>query len=130
MRRVGAGFKPALPRPTPCAWCAVPAPRHCEPREAIQAQYPRLTQRPGAPSLRAPPHLRYVGRIGARQSSAGSVTYVCFPPGTGLLRTCNWVRIAHLPVLRNDGLLNGYLFNTRTKPTSRVPPVQTSVSDI
>ncbi|MDR0937233.1 MAG: hypothetical protein LBM98_11185 [Oscillospiraceae bacterium] len=36
----------------------------------------RPTSRRRAPSLRAPPHLRYVGRLGARQSSAGSVTYV------------------------------------------------------
>ncbi|MDR0937578.1 MAG: hypothetical protein LBM98_12955 [Oscillospiraceae bacterium] len=35
--------------------------------------------------------------------SAGSVTYVCCPPGTGLLRTCNTLRIASLPVLRKDG---------------------------
>ncbi|MDR0936156.1 MAG: hypothetical protein LBM98_05675, partial [Oscillospiraceae bacterium] len=47
--------------------------------------------------------LRYVGRIGARQSSAGSVTYVSADCGTGLLRTCNALRIAGLPVLRNDG---------------------------
>ncbi|MDR0936474.1 MAG: hypothetical protein LBM98_07345 [Oscillospiraceae bacterium] len=47
--------------------------------------------------------MRYVGRIGARQSSAGSVTYVCCPPGTGLLRTCNVLRIAGFPVLRKDG---------------------------
>ncbi|MDR0935758.1 MAG: hypothetical protein LBM98_03645 [Oscillospiraceae bacterium] len=47
--------------------------------------------------------MRYVGRIGAKQSSAGRITYVCFSPGTGLLRTCNTLRIAGLPVLRNDG---------------------------
>ncbi|MDR0937132.1 MAG: hypothetical protein LBM98_10665, partial [Oscillospiraceae bacterium] len=47
--------------------------------------------------------LRYVGRIGARQSSAGSVTYVSADCGTGLLRTCNALRIAGLPVLRKDG---------------------------
>ncbi|MDR0936507.1 MAG: hypothetical protein LBM98_07510 [Oscillospiraceae bacterium] len=47
--------------------------------------------------------MRYVGCIGARQSSAGSVTYGCFASGTGLLRTCNVLRIAGLPVLRNDG---------------------------
>ncbi|MDR0937043.1 MAG: hypothetical protein LBM98_10220 [Oscillospiraceae bacterium] len=47
--------------------------------------------------------MRYVERIGARQSSAGGITYVCFAPGTGLLRTCNALRIAGLPVLRNDG---------------------------
>ncbi|MDR0935797.1 MAG: hypothetical protein LBM98_03845 [Oscillospiraceae bacterium] len=70
--------------------------------------------------------MRYVGRLGARQSSAGSVTYVCCPPGTGLLRTCNVLRIAGLPVLRNDGLLNGYLMNTRPKPA---PLGQTPVSD-
>ncbi|MDR0937573.1 MAG: hypothetical protein LBM98_12930 [Oscillospiraceae bacterium] len=47
--------------------------------------------------------MRYVGRLGARQSSAGSVTYVSCPPGTGLLRTCNALRIAGVAVLRNDG---------------------------
>ncbi|MDR0936819.1 MAG: hypothetical protein LBM98_09080 [Oscillospiraceae bacterium] len=47
--------------------------------------------------------MRYVGRLGARQSSAGSVTYVCFAPGTGLLSTCNVLRIVGIPVLRNDG---------------------------
>ncbi|MDR0935955.1 MAG: hypothetical protein LBM98_04655 [Oscillospiraceae bacterium] len=47
--------------------------------------------------------MRYVGRIGARQSSAGSVTYVSADCGTGLLRTCNILRIAGVPVLRNDG---------------------------
>ncbi|MDR0936907.1 MAG: hypothetical protein LBM98_09520 [Oscillospiraceae bacterium] len=47
--------------------------------------------------------MRYVGRTGARQSSAGSITSVCFARGTGLLRTCNLVRIAGLPVLRKDG---------------------------
>ncbi|MDR0936910.1 MAG: hypothetical protein LBM98_09535 [Oscillospiraceae bacterium] len=47
--------------------------------------------------------MRYVGRTGARQSSAGGVTYVCSSPGTGLLRTCNLVRISSLAVLRNDG---------------------------
>ncbi|MDR0937703.1 MAG: hypothetical protein LBM98_13605 [Oscillospiraceae bacterium] len=47
--------------------------------------------------------MRYVGRIGARQSSAGSVTYVSAVCCTGLLRTCNALRIAGLPVLRNDG---------------------------
>ncbi|MDR0935764.1 MAG: hypothetical protein LBM98_03675 [Oscillospiraceae bacterium] len=47
--------------------------------------------------------MRYVPLRPARQSSAGSITYVCFAPGTGLLRTCNIVRIASLPVLRKDG---------------------------
>ncbi|MDR0937447.1 MAG: hypothetical protein LBM98_12295 [Oscillospiraceae bacterium] len=47
--------------------------------------------------------MRYVEVKPARQSSAGSVTYVCFSPGTELLRTCNALRIASLPVLRNDG---------------------------
>ncbi|MDR0935052.1 MAG: hypothetical protein LBM98_00035 [Oscillospiraceae bacterium] len=51
--------------------------------------------------------MRYVQCIGTKQSSAGSVTYVCFPPGTGLLRTCNVLRIAGLPVLRNDGAPQG-----------------------
>ncbi|MDR0936705.1 MAG: hypothetical protein LBM98_08500 [Oscillospiraceae bacterium] len=47
--------------------------------------------------------MRYVGLKPARQSSAGSVTYVSGVPTTGLLRTCNTLRIASLPVLRNDG---------------------------
>ncbi|MDR0935141.1 MAG: hypothetical protein LBM98_00495 [Oscillospiraceae bacterium] len=47
--------------------------------------------------------MRYVGRIGARQSSAGSVTYVSADCGTGLLRACNVLRIAGVPALRNDG---------------------------
>ncbi|MDR0937242.1 MAG: hypothetical protein LBM98_11235 [Oscillospiraceae bacterium] len=42
----------------------------------------------------------------ARQSSAGSVTYVSVVCTTGLLRTCNALRIASLPVLRNDGLFS------------------------
>ncbi|MDR0937623.1 MAG: hypothetical protein LBM98_13185 [Oscillospiraceae bacterium] len=36
--------------------------------------------------MRAAESVRYVGMKPARQSSAGSVTYVIFPPGTGLLR--------------------------------------------
>ncbi|MDR0935549.1 MAG: hypothetical protein LBM98_02570 [Oscillospiraceae bacterium] len=47
--------------------------------------------------------MRYVALRPARQSSAGSVTYVYYAPGTGLLRTCNVLRIAGVPVLRNDG---------------------------
>ncbi|MDR0937452.1 MAG: hypothetical protein LBM98_12320 [Oscillospiraceae bacterium] len=47
--------------------------------------------------------MRYVERIGTKQSSAGSVTYVSLVCTTGLLRTCNIVRIAGVPVLRNDG---------------------------
>ncbi|MDR0937419.1 MAG: hypothetical protein LBM98_12155 [Oscillospiraceae bacterium] len=47
--------------------------------------------------------MRYVQRIGTKQSSAGSVTYVSLVRTTGLLRTCNVLRIASLPVLRNDG---------------------------
>ncbi|MDR0937587.1 MAG: hypothetical protein LBM98_13005 [Oscillospiraceae bacterium] len=47
--------------------------------------------------------MRYVGRIAAKQSSAGSVTYVSFAITTGLLRTCNTLRISGVPVLRNDG---------------------------
>ncbi|MDR0936139.1 MAG: hypothetical protein LBM98_05590 [Oscillospiraceae bacterium] len=54
------------------------------------------------PSLRAAERLRYVGMRPARQSSAAVRRYVCFPPGTGLLRTCNVLRIASVPVLRND----------------------------
>ncbi|MDR0936806.1 MAG: hypothetical protein LBM98_09010 [Oscillospiraceae bacterium] len=53
--------------------------------------------------MRAAESPRYVALKPARQSSAGSVTYVCFPPGTGLLRTCNAVRISGVPVLRKDG---------------------------
>ncbi|MDR0935827.1 MAG: hypothetical protein LBM98_03995 [Oscillospiraceae bacterium] len=64
--------------------------------------------------------MRYVERIGARQSSAGGITYVCFAPGTGLLRTCNALRIAGLPVLRNNGFLNPYLLNTRSYLCSAV----------
>ncbi|MDR0935059.1 MAG: hypothetical protein LBM98_00080 [Oscillospiraceae bacterium] len=50
--------------------------------------------------------MRYVQRIGTKQSSAGSVTYVSWVITTGLLRTCNVLRIANLPVLRNDGLIS------------------------
>ncbi|MDR0936688.1 MAG: hypothetical protein LBM98_08415 [Oscillospiraceae bacterium] len=64
--------------------------------------------------------MRYVGRIGARQSSAGSVTYVCFAPGTGLLRTCNTVRIAGLPVLRNDG--RGFALAPAGRTPRLIPP--------
>ncbi|MDR0935734.1 MAG: hypothetical protein LBM98_03520 [Oscillospiraceae bacterium] len=53
--------------------------------------------------MRAQARLRHVQRLGAKQSSAAVRRYVCFPPGTGLLRTCNAVRISGLPVLRNDG---------------------------
>ncbi|MDR0936040.1 MAG: hypothetical protein LBM98_05085 [Oscillospiraceae bacterium] len=48
---------------------------------------------------------RYVTSIAAKQSSAGSVTYVSVAYTTGLLRTCNALRIASPPVLRNDELL-------------------------
>ncbi|MDR0935292.1 MAG: hypothetical protein LBM98_01270 [Oscillospiraceae bacterium] len=47
--------------------------------------------------------MRYVGLKPARQSSAGSVTYVSLVCTTGLLRTCNVLRIAGVPVLRKDG---------------------------
>ncbi|MDR0935852.1 MAG: hypothetical protein LBM98_04135 [Oscillospiraceae bacterium] len=47
--------------------------------------------------------MRYVPLRPARQSSAGGVTYVSVALTTGLLRTCNIVCIASLPVLRNDG---------------------------
>ncbi|MDR0936291.1 MAG: hypothetical protein LBM98_06390 [Oscillospiraceae bacterium] len=43
--------------------------------------------------------MRYVPVKPARQSSAGSVTYVSCPPGTGLLRACNIVRIASAAAL-------------------------------
>ncbi|MDR0936698.1 MAG: hypothetical protein LBM98_08465 [Oscillospiraceae bacterium] len=42
-------------------------------------------------------------RIGAKQSSAAVRRYVSLAFTTGLLRTCNRVRIASVPVLRNDG---------------------------
>ncbi|MDR0935234.1 MAG: hypothetical protein LBM98_00965 [Oscillospiraceae bacterium] len=48
--------------------------------------------------------MRYVPLTPAKQPSAAVRRYVCYPPGTGLLRTCNTVRIAHFPVLRNDEL--------------------------
>ncbi|MDR0935913.1 MAG: hypothetical protein LBM98_04440 [Oscillospiraceae bacterium] len=47
--------------------------------------------------------MRYVECIGAKQSSAGSRRYVSLAFTTGLLRTCNALRISRLPVLRNDG---------------------------
>ncbi|MDR0937363.1 MAG: hypothetical protein LBM98_11855 [Oscillospiraceae bacterium] len=53
--------------------------------------------------------MRYV--VGDMRRSNPGLTYnpairtVCYPPGTGLLRTCNILRIAGLPVLRNDGAL-------------------------
>ncbi|MDR0937220.1 MAG: hypothetical protein LBM98_11110 [Oscillospiraceae bacterium] len=47
--------------------------------------------------------MRYVLRIGAKQSSAAVRRYVSLACTTGLLRTCNIVRISRLPVLRNDG---------------------------
>ncbi|MDR0936607.1 MAG: hypothetical protein LBM98_08010 [Oscillospiraceae bacterium] len=50
--------------------------------------------------------MRYVGMKPARQSSAGSVTYVSVALTTGLLRTCNALRIAGVPVLRNDELFS------------------------
>ncbi|MDR0935971.1 MAG: hypothetical protein LBM98_04735 [Oscillospiraceae bacterium] len=49
--------------------------------------------------------MRYVALKPARQSSAGSVTYVSVAYTTGLLRTCNALRIASFPALRNDELL-------------------------
>ncbi|MDR0937479.1 MAG: hypothetical protein LBM98_12460 [Oscillospiraceae bacterium] len=50
--------------------------------------------------------MRYVPVRPARQSSAAVRRYVCFPPGTGLLRTCNALRIAGVAVLRNDELFS------------------------
>ncbi|MDR0936377.1 MAG: hypothetical protein LBM98_06860 [Oscillospiraceae bacterium] len=47
--------------------------------------------------------MRYAERIAAKQSSAGRNRYVSLAYTTGLLCTCNTVRIAGLPVLRNDG---------------------------
>ncbi|MDR0937678.1 MAG: hypothetical protein LBM98_13470 [Oscillospiraceae bacterium] len=90
---VGAGFKPALP--APCA-------------DATYVHRPGAMRRDRAgrkpcPSLRAVERLRYVPVRPARQSSAGSVTYVCCPPGTGLLRACNVLRIASVAALRKDG---------------------------
>ncbi|MDR0937538.1 MAG: hypothetical protein LBM98_12755 [Oscillospiraceae bacterium] len=64
--------------------------------------------------------MRYVLRIGTKQSSAGSVTYVSVVPTTGLLRTCNILRISHLPVLRNDGAGEASL--APTQRTVSLPP--------
>ncbi|MDR0935355.1 MAG: hypothetical protein LBM98_01590 [Oscillospiraceae bacterium] len=64
--------------------------------------------------MRAPANPRYVACIGAKQSSAGSETYVSLGCTTGLLRTCNALRIASLPVLRNDG--SGRFAVTSTRP--------------
>ncbi|MDR0935394.1 MAG: hypothetical protein LBM98_01785 [Oscillospiraceae bacterium] len=50
--------------------------------------------------------MRYVGVKPARQSSAGSVTYVSVAYTTGLLRACNVLRIASFPALRNDELFS------------------------
>ncbi|MDR0935314.1 MAG: hypothetical protein LBM98_01380 [Oscillospiraceae bacterium] len=47
--------------------------------------------------------MRYVELKPARQSSAAVRRYVSFACTTGLLRTCNTLRIASLAVLRNDG---------------------------
>ncbi|MDR0935116.1 MAG: hypothetical protein LBM98_00370 [Oscillospiraceae bacterium] len=46
--------------------------------------------------------MRYAGLTPARQSSAGSKRYVSLAVTTGLLRTCNVLRIASVAVLRND----------------------------
>ncbi|MDR0935849.1 MAG: hypothetical protein LBM98_04120, partial [Oscillospiraceae bacterium] len=63
------------------------------------------------PSLRAPPHLRYVGRLGARQSSAGSVTY-------GMYRTIlrqPWIASPHfIGTYRKCG--GGFAKTGRAKP--------------
>ncbi|MDR0937099.1 MAG: hypothetical protein LBM98_10500 [Oscillospiraceae bacterium] len=48
---------------------------------------PNPASRRGAPSLRAAESSRYVGLKPAKQSSAGSVTYVSLAVTTGLLRT-------------------------------------------
>ncbi|MDR0936229.1 MAG: hypothetical protein LBM98_06075 [Oscillospiraceae bacterium] len=70
--------------------------------------------------------MRYVGRLGARQSSAGGITYVCYAPGTGLLRTCNALRIAGVPVLRNDGLLSVHRLKYTLKYTLKIHPQKTT----
>ncbi|MDR0936617.1 MAG: hypothetical protein LBM98_08060 [Oscillospiraceae bacterium] len=74
--------------------------------------------------MRAAERSRYVGLKPARQSSAGGVTYVSLVCTTGLLRTCNALRIASVPVLRNDELFS---FPRYEYPAI---PVQTLVSDI
>ncbi|MDR0936679.1 MAG: hypothetical protein LBM98_08370 [Oscillospiraceae bacterium] len=56
--------------------------------------------------------MRYVGLKPARQSSAGSITYVSGAYTTGLLRTCNTLRIASVAVLRNDELCKIPVLNT------------------
>ncbi|MDR0935226.1 MAG: hypothetical protein LBM98_00925 [Oscillospiraceae bacterium] len=53
--------------------------------------------------------MRYV--VNEMRRSNPGLTYnsairtVCYAPGTGLLRTCNALRISYLPVLRKDGAL-------------------------
>ncbi|MDR0937413.1 MAG: hypothetical protein LBM98_12120 [Oscillospiraceae bacterium] len=56
--------------------------------------------------MRAAVSSRYAELKPARQSSAGGVTYVSAACTTGLLRTCNVLRIAGLAVLRNDELFS------------------------
>ncbi|MDR0936242.1 MAG: hypothetical protein LBM98_06140 [Oscillospiraceae bacterium] len=46
----------------------------------------------------------------ARQSSAGSKRYISLAFTTGLLRTCNALRIASVAVLRNDEPFSRYTF--------------------
>ncbi|MDR0937234.1 MAG: hypothetical protein LBM98_11190 [Oscillospiraceae bacterium] len=60
--------------------------------------------------------MRYAVLKPARQSSAAVRRYVCFSPGTGLLRTCNLVRIAGLPVLRKDGAPRAHHGQGRASP--------------
>ncbi|MDR0936187.1 MAG: hypothetical protein LBM98_05835 [Oscillospiraceae bacterium] len=45
---------------------------------------------------------------------------VCYAPGTGLLRTCNTLRIASVPVLRKDGALRRDVGRTGDAPAQ--PP--------
>ncbi|MDR0936995.1 MAG: hypothetical protein LBM98_09970 [Oscillospiraceae bacterium] len=40
--------------------------------------------------MRAAVSSRYVALRPARQSSAGNLRYVCYAPGTGLLRACTF----------------------------------------
>ncbi|MDR0935998.1 MAG: hypothetical protein LBM98_04870 [Oscillospiraceae bacterium] len=58
----------------------------CVLRPASYVLRPRLTSRRRAPSLRAAETLRYVPLRPAKQSSAAVHKYVCYAPGTGLLR--------------------------------------------
>ncbi|MDR0935154.1 MAG: hypothetical protein LBM98_00560 [Oscillospiraceae bacterium] len=76
--------KPSNPRPNPR-----PTSHVLRPPSYVH----RPTSRRGAPSLRAAENSTYVPVNPAKQSSAAVHRYVCYAPGTGLLRACNTLRI-------------------------------------